>query len=210
MQRNLLILAIFALATVFLPTAARAYPEFQTFVQKNSGRPVNCAMCHVHSDGPEGTAGGQMGSLNAEEMSRLALARLAFTPGQDIDSPVLNDFGDYIIRALGKTTFLELRSNPVLLAEALGNTNDLDKDGIPDSREYLDGTHPLLSTHGNPWLLFVNNLVRNRFHIIMITIATLAGLYGLNHLVRGLAARLETPSTSVTHKISLRRDQVEQ
>ncbi|MCC6744828.1 MAG: hypothetical protein IT175_13300, partial [Acidobacteria bacterium] len=58
-------------------------------------------------------------------------------------------------------------------------------DGIPDWREYLDGTHPLKKTDGNPWLLFVNNLSRYRFHVIMIVFATVLTIYGLANLLRG-------------------------
>jgi hypothetical protein len=162
-----------------------AYPEFQKFVQTRSGRAVNCAMCHASSDGPDGAGFGQIGSLTPEELGRLNQARAAFEPGHEVASPILNRFGNHVIATVGKTRFLELRSRPEELAAALGTESDLDGDGIPDAREYLEGTHPLKKTDGNPWLLFVNNLVRYRFHVFMIVVATALTIYGLASLLRG-------------------------
>lgn len=164
---------------------ADAYPEFQKFVQTRSGRAINCAMCHANSDGPDGAGFGQIGGLSSEEITRLNQARAAFEPGQAVDSPILNKFGNHIVATIGKTRLLEFRNRPEELAAALGTTSDLDGDGIPDWREYLDGTHPLKKTDGNPWLLFVNNLSRYRFHVIMIVFATVLTIYGLANLLRG-------------------------
>src|SRR6185295_19085436 len=100
-------------------------------------------------------------------------------------------FVNHVIGTIGKTRFLELRNRPEELAAALGATSDLDGDGIPDSREYLEGTHPLKKTDGNPWLLFVNNLNRYRFHVFMIVIATALTIYGLANLLRGSHAAHE-------------------
>ena len=166
---------------------APAYPEFQAFIKKQSGRPVNCAFCHAHADGPEGTASGQIGRLTPAELERLGRARAAFQPGVAVDSPILNAFGNHIIKSLGKTKFLEIRLAPAQLASALPKESDLDQDGIPDSREFLDGTHPLNRNDGRPWLLFKHNF-REQFTPIILTLAaTLAGLYGLSHLLRGFA-----------------------
>ena len=172
---------------VMLMAPAGAHTEFQKFVRENSGRAINCAMCHVHSDGPEGTGLGQIGGLSSREMLRLNRARSAFEPGQEVDSPILNAFGNSIITRVGKRKLLELRLRPDLLAEALGDEIDLDDDGIPDSREYLDGTHPLQESDGAPWLLFTHNLRRHGFHIVMIAIATALTLFGLMSLLAGLA-----------------------
>jgi hypothetical protein len=188
------VLARLALAALALPACtatAGAYPEFQKFVQGRSGRAVNCAMCHTNPDGPDGAGFGQIGSLTPEELARLNRARGAFDPGQDVESPILNRFGNHIVATTGKTRLLELRSRPEELAAALGAESDLDGDGIPDSREYLEGTHPLKKTDGNPWLLFVNNLIRYRFHVVMIVIATALTIYGLANLLRGSHAAHE-------------------
>ena len=181
----LLRLALVGLALPAFAGSAAAYPEFQKFVQTRSGRAVNCAMCHTNSDGPDGAGFGQIGSLTPEELGRLNRARAAFEPGQEVASPILNRFGNHIVTSVGKTRFLELRNRPEELAGALGTASDLDGDGIPDSREYLEGTHPLKKTDGNPWLLFANNLVRYRFHVVMIVIATALTIYGLASLLRG-------------------------
>lgn len=178
------------LAALALQTRAAAHNEFQTFVRKNSGRPVDCALCHMHSNGPEGTGPGQVGSLTPEELGRLGRARAAFDPGTVVDSPILNDFGDSLIQRLGKKRILELRSAPAELAVEISQTSDLDSDGIPDAREYLAGTHPLIASDGNPWSLFLHNLRRSAFHLVMISVATALGLYGLINLLNGFAVRL--------------------
>lgn len=170
---------------------ASAHTEYQAFVRENSGRAVSCALCHVHSDGPDGTAHGQIGGLSAAEMTRLNRARAAFEPGQPVDSPILNGFGNALVERLGKKRILELRLRPELLAEELGDEDDLDDDGISDAREYLDGTHPLMKSDGAPWLLFKNNFRRFGFHMLMIAVATLATLYGLFCLLRGFAVSAE-------------------
>jgi hypothetical protein len=163
-----------------------AYPEFQLFVQKTSGRNVNCAMCHAHPDGPDGLKPGQVGSLDVEGIERLNRARAAFQPGEKVESPILNEFGNHIINVLGKQKFLELRQEPQNLGEALGNESDLDDDGIPDAQEFLMGTHPLDAQSGAPLRLFLHNLNLYRFHIVMMALATGTGLFGLNNLLHGL------------------------
>jgi hypothetical protein len=179
-----------AFGAIALSPAAAAHSEFQAFVRKNSGRPVDCAMCHVHSNGPEGTGPGQIGSLTPEEMTRLNRARAAFDPGANVDSPILNEFGDLLLQRIGKKRILELRSAPAELAHELGFESDLDQDGVPDAREYLDGTHPLIASDGDPWTLFLHNLRRHGFHLVMICIATAVTLYGLVNLLHGFAVRL--------------------
>lgn len=180
---------IAAMGALLAAAPAFGYAEFQIFVQEHSGRTVNCAMCHTHPDGPEGLKPGQLGSLNPGELERLNRARAAFEPGQEVDNPLLNDFGNLIMERLGKTRVLELRQDPGRLADEFGYDSDLDGDGIPDAEEYLAGTHPLNPESGDPWRLFWINLRRNAFHVAMLLIATAAGVYGLNHLVRGFEAQ---------------------
>ncbi len=168
--------------------SVQAYPEFQQFIVKQSGRKVNCAFCHAHADGPEGTAAGQIGHLTAAEQLELVRARGAFEPGQKVNSPILNGFGNHLINSLGKRRFLEMRLAPALLAEALPKDSDLDGDGIPDAQEYLAGTHPLLKSDGQPWLLFRANFRHSSGQILLTLAATVVGLWGLGHLLRGFAA----------------------
>lgn len=165
-----------------------AYPEFQKFSQTNSGRPINCAMCHANGDGPEGVSRGQIGSLTPSELNRLNAARGAFAPGMVVENPILNAFGNNIIHTIGKTKFLELRAHPELLADVYGFQSDLDEDGIPDAREYLEGTHPLNNVHGNPLRLFLHNLNFYKLHVILTVLATIAGFYGFSHLLHGFAS----------------------
>ena len=179
-----LILPVCILATGSIATA---YPEFQKFVADETKRPVNCAMCHAHSDGPEGTAPGQIGKLTAAELDSLGRARAALLPGQEVNSPILNAFGNHIIKSMGKSKFVELKNAPAHLADLLPQDSDLDKDGIPDAREYLEGTHPLIRHDGNPWLLFKHNFQENLTIIVLTLLATISGILGLRHLLRGFA-----------------------
>lgn len=174
-----------ALIVAAWASPASAYPEFEVWVEKTSGRYIDCAMCHTHPDGPEGVKAGQIRSLSPEELDRLNDARSAFEPGMGVDSPILNAFGDQIIDRIGKTRFLEIRSSdPGQLIEEYGEDSDIDGDGIPDVREYAGGTLPTDPHHGDPWALFRINLARQWFGVLMTILATIAGLYGLNHFLR--------------------------
>lgn len=159
-----------------------AHPEYQTFVVNTSGRAVDCGLCHAHPEGPEGLKPGQIGSLTPEQLTQLNRARAAFEPGANVENPLLNAFGNHILNTLGKRQILLLRQHPEQLPALLGNDSDLDGDGVPDAEEYLKGTHPLNPHHGPPARLFVLNLQKYRFDLIMIAVATALGLYGLNHL----------------------------
>ncbi len=166
----------------------QAYPELQKQIVKSSGRNVNCAMCHEHSDGPEGTAPGQIGHLTSAEQAELGRARAAFNPGGNVKSPILNAFGNHIINSLGKKQFLELKVTPAELADKLPQDSDLDKDGIPDAVELRTGTHPLIKSDGQPWLLFKANFAENFTQILLMLAATILGLWGLRHLLHGFDA----------------------
>lgn len=166
-----------------------SYPEFQRYSKSVSGRFVNCAMCHRHSDGPEGVKTGQIGSLSSDELNALGLARQALKPGNTAKSPILNEYGNAILNQLGRDKLQQLRQNPAYLPPALSNTSDLDGDGIPDVAEFLDGTDPLNSLDGHPWKLFKNNLIKNSFHLAMIILATGLGLYGLFNLLLWLGVK---------------------
>lgn len=187
MKQRHILQSILLWALVFAVRPAPAYPEFQAFVVQKTKRPINCAMCHAHADGPEGAASGQIGRLNPAELERLGRARAAMEPGQSVDSPILNSFGNHIIKSIGKTKFAELKTAPGALAELLPQDSDLDHDGIPDAREYLDGTHPVNRHDGNPWLLFIHNFNTNLTAILLTLAATVAGMWGLKHLLNGFA-----------------------
>jgi hypothetical protein len=166
----------------------QAYPEFQKQIVESSGRSINCALCHEHSDGPEGTAPGQIGYLKPADQAELGRARAAFNPGGNVKSPILNAFGNHIINSLGKKLFLELRITPAELANKLPQDSDLDSDGIPDATELRTGTHPLIKSDGLPWLLFKANLSANLTQLLLMLSATVLGLWGLRHLLHGFDA----------------------
>lgn len=183
-----IVLAMLILLATHL-SPAMAYPEFQRYSKASSGRSVNCAMCHTHSDGPDGLKAGQIGSLSQDELNNLGIARQAFEPGFEGKNPILNEFGNKILSSLGKNKLAELKQKPELLASALSNTSDLDGDGIADSDEFKDGTHPLNSLDGRPWKLFINNAKKNMFHIIMLVLATGFGLFGLTNALYWLSIK---------------------
>lgn len=164
-----------------------AYPQYQAFVEKNSGRGVNCAMCHSNSDGPTGDGAGQAGGLTADEMKLLEEARTALQPGKEVNNPLLNRFGNEIVAKLGRTKVIQLMSNPRQLANELGDKSDLDEDGIADAVEYLDGTDPLNKFHGDPWRLLLANLNRYKLHILLAALAVGCLNYGFSHLLKGFS-----------------------
>jgi hypothetical protein len=178
---------VISAAILCLPATLQAYPEFQQHIVKSTGHPVNCAMCHMHADGPEGTAPGQIGHLNAAQQAELGRARAAFEPNAKPNSPILNAFGNHIINSIGKKKFLEVRLAPAQLADLLPKDSDLDGDGIPDASELTMGTHPLIKSDGDPWLLFKANFLGNIPQILLALAATVIGLWGLGHLLRGFA-----------------------
>ncbi len=165
----------------------QAYPPYQEYSEKNSGKTVSCAMCHTSESGPRGEGPGQIGSLNADELKQLQNARGALAPGQKIENPILNAFGNKIIESLGKKAVVEMQKRPQDLATALGDKSDLDDDGIVDGQEYLDGTDPTNRFHGDPWKLFLVNLDRYKFHVIMAAIAIFALDYGIAQILKGMA-----------------------
>jgi hypothetical protein len=179
--------ALAVIAVLTAPRSASAYPEYQKWIQKNCERTVSCSMCHAHPDGPDGVKSGQIGSLDAEAHKRLDRARTSFEPGGRVDSPILNEFGNHIISTIGKKRFVALKDHPEMLPPLL-DKSDLDGDGISDGQELRDGTHPLDPEHGSPWRLFKVNLVRYRFHLGMLAVATILGLYGIRHVLQWFAA----------------------
>ncbi|MHB0935186.1 MAG: thrombospondin type 3 repeat-containing protein [Armatimonadota bacterium] len=166
-----------------------AFPEFQTYSEKHSGRPGNCGMCHAHPDGPSGSEARQLGSLTPEEMERVNLSRAALEPGQEIDSPILNAFGNHIIKAVGAKKVVDAQKDPAELATALGNTSDLDGDGIADAREFLDGTDPLDRNHGDPGKLLLINLQRHWGQVLFIVVTLSLILLGLTGVLKTLRNR---------------------
>lgn len=162
----------------FFASSAMAHPEYLQYFKKESGRAINCAMCHVNPEGPEGVKFGQIGSLDAQGKKMLAQARRA-KPGENIWNPILNPFGNEILNTIGHDKLVELEQNPGVIPGLLSKTSDLDHDGIPDYQELLDGTDPLNPNDGLPWKLFIINFKKNLFQIIMTILATISGVFGL-------------------------------
>lgn len=187
---------------LLLPSGrVQAYSQFQQFSQKHSGRNTDCSMCHRNHEGPDGPRPGQIGSLTAEQKALYEQEQEAFDPGQDVDSPLLNEFGNHMVKVLGRLQIIELAKAPEKMPAALGFESDLDHDGIPDAQEFLDGTDPLDAQSGAPWKLLGRNLKRNGFHLAMTLLVTAFGIYGLNHLLSGFAR--VTDAAKERHKAAL-------
>jgi len=175
--------ALFALLfLVFFSSTAMAHPEYLQYFKKESGRAINCAMCHTNPEGPEGVGPGQIGSMNAAGKKMLARARLA-KPGENITNPILNAFGNEILNTIGHDKLVELEKDPGAIPGFLSKTSDLDHNGIPDYQKLLDGTDPLNPNDGLPWKLFIHNFIKNWFQIMMIVLATISGVFGLYYLI---------------------------
>lgn len=183
-----------------LVTDANAYPEFQQFVEKHSGKSVNCALCHSNGNGPVGKESGQIGGLNEKEIQTLNSARTALEPNMlKADSPILNKFGNSIIRSIGKKKFLENRSYPEKLAEQIDKKTDTDEDGIPDAEEYLDGTDPTNNAHGDPLKLLLVNFNRYKSHLLLAGFAVFLLDWGFAHIIKAFY-RKSSPQRNETNK----------
>ncbi|MCA9803736.1 MAG: hypothetical protein KC777_17315 [Cyanobacteria bacterium HKST-UBA02] len=187
-RSQLLFLALPGLALLLSwNSAAGAYPQFQEFVEKRSHQPVNCAMCHVNGNGPDGHQTGQIGGLNEDELKRLNEARAALEKGKNVNSPILNAFGNEIVRSLGRKEIISLMKEPEKMYNELPADSDLDEDGVPDREEYLDGTDPTNRYHAAPLKLFLINLNRNKVHVILAAVAIFSINFGLVHMIRGIS-----------------------
>jgi hypothetical protein len=180
------LLPAFLATGVIIPgPTALAFPEFQSFVEKHSGRNVNCSLCHRNDEGPQGNGPGQLGSLTPAQMQEVNKARGAMKPGTSVDSPILSAFGNEIIRVVGMEKFAATKADPIQLATALGTTSDLDGDGIPDAEEYLDGTDPLNQYHGDPGKLLRINMQRHAGELLTALAAAIALIWGLGEILKG-------------------------
>ncbi len=48
------LLLLVCLAGLLCAPVGKCYPPYQAFVEKHSGRTVNCSLCHVNDNGPIG------------------------------------------------------------------------------------------------------------------------------------------------------------
>jgi len=170
------------LSTCLFSSMAMAHPEYLQYFKKESGRPINCSMCHMDPEGPEGIKPDQIGGLSKEEKKMLELARKA-RPGDNITNPILNLFGNEILNTIGHDKLVELEKDPGEIPKLLSKTSDLDHNGIPDYQKLLDGTDPLNPNDGLPWKLFKINFMKNWFQIMMTVLATISGVFGLCYTI---------------------------
>ena len=169
----------------FLPNSALSFYEFQNFIEKKSKKQTNCAYCHSHPNGPEGNESGQLGSLTPEEKELTAYNQYLKGEKLQSDSPILNDFGNYLVKKLTYENILKAQENPNILVKRL-KKSDFDKDGITDSEELLEGTLPNDKLDGNPLKLFASNFRKNCIEIcfqIIVSIALILSMIKLKSLL---------------------------
>ena len=158
------------LVIFFIPLNAFAFNEFQTYIEQKSKKQLNCAYCHNHVNGPEGNEPGQLGSLNDEQKQLTTYNQFLGANKELVDSPILNEFGNYLVKKLGYEEIINAQEEPNKLVDKLKDF-DLDQDGIKDSEELLDGTLPNDPLDGNPFKLFKNNLKKKRIEICFQVVA---------------------------------------
>ena len=149
---------------------AFAFNEFQTYIEQKSKKQLNCAYCHNHTNGPEGNEPGQLGSLSEEQKQLTTYNQFLSTNKELVDSPILNEFGNYLVKKLGYDTIVKAQDDPNKIVEVL-KESDLDHDGINDSEEVLDGTLPNDPLDGNPFKLFVSNIKKKWIEIYFQIVA---------------------------------------
>ncbi len=144
---------------------AFAFNEFQAYIELKSKKQLNCAYCHSHTNGPNGKNSGQLGSLSEDEKQLTAYNQFLNSNKELVDSPILNEFGNYLVKKLGYEKITNAQNDPSLLVNELKDS-DLDRDGISDAQELLDGTLPNDLLDGSPLKLFIHSLVKKWVEII--------------------------------------------
>lgn len=165
---------VIALALLALP--AWCFPPYAKWISKHSKTQVDCSYCHLNSQGPTGSGPGQLGSLTEEQKTKLDTA----------ESPILNSFGQSIIKRLGYQSVIDDVGDPQKLADAL-KSSDLDGDGISDGVEMEHGTLAN-DPESAPWeLIWKVRLQRNCGFLLTVLISgclTVIGLIGLSKRLR--------------------------
>ena len=161
---SIVLCLLFSINNVF------AFNEFQTYIEQKSKKQLNCAYCHIHVNGPNGNEAGQLDSLSEEQKQLTAYNQFLQGNKGLVNSPILNEFGNYLVKKLGYEEVINAQEDPNKLVDNLKDS-DLDQDGINDSEELLDGTLPNDPLDGNSFKLFLNNLRKNLAEICFQVIA---------------------------------------
>lgn len=144
-------------AAMLIQPYVYAFREFQKFIEDNSNKQINCIYCHIHPNGPEGHEKGQLGSLSNKAKSLTIYNQYLEGQSNYARSPILNKFGNHLASKLSYDLLIDAQDDPKLLIEPL-KQSDLDKDGISDADELLDGTLPYDRLDGAPHKLFAKNI----------------------------------------------------
>ncbi|MBI3590053.1 MAG: hypothetical protein HY094_01585 [Candidatus Melainabacteria bacterium] len=172
LENKLFLVIALLLAMTLQPSQVFAFNEFQAFIELKSKKQLNCAYCHTNANGPNGNDSGQLGSLSEDEKQLTAYNQFLNSNKELVDSPILNEFGNYLVKKLGYEKITNAQSDLELLVNELKDS-DLDHDGISDAEELLDGTLPNDSLDGNPLKLFINNFKKQWIEICFQVVAIL-------------------------------------
>lgn len=170
---NKALISLVLFCCLFTGNPALAFNEFQSFIELKSKKQLNCAYCHSHTNGPNGSETGQLGSLSEDKKQLTAYNQFLNSNKELANSPILNEFGNYLVKNIDYEKITNAQNDPELLVNELKDS-DLDHDGISDAKELLDGTLPNDPLDGNLFKLFINNFKKKWIEIIsQITVALL-------------------------------------
>jgi hypothetical protein len=161
-----LLVAPFAEATV--GQAAHAFPPFERWISQKAGFQTDCAYCHVNPAGPSGHGVGQEGRLDERQKQHLHSA----------DSPILNSFGQHLLKTLSYDKVVSSVSDPGSLAVQMKGY-DLDGDGVSDGEEMEHGTLAYDPLSAPPALVWMERLKQNWSFVVTLAVSSLAGAAGL-------------------------------
>ena len=182
LQQAIVIIVLTIIFLFFTPNAY-AFNEFQNFIEQKSKKQLNCTYCHNHINGPEGREPGQLDTLTEEEKQLTAYNQFLNANKELVNSPILNEFGNYLVKKIGYEAIVNAQNDPNQLIDKLKDS-DLDQDGISDSEELTDGTLPSDPFDGHPFKLFINNLKKNLLEIIFQIVAILLFVFSLIKILK--------------------------
>lgn len=156
--------------------SAIAFPQYADWISEKSGKPIDCAYCHVNAEGPQGGGPGQIGSLSDVQLAKLR------TP----ESPILNAFGQSLIKHLGYEGVAQGLTDPAGVAQKM-KAFDMDGDGISDGDEMLYGTLPSDSLSAPPQLVWQKRLEKHMPFVLLVGGCGVAGAIALFMLSKKLA-----------------------
>ena len=181
---NFLRLLLVIILLVSTTGNSKAFNEFQIFMEEKAKKQLNCTYCHSHPNGPEGNEEGQLDSLTEDEKKLTAYNQYLAGNTIFVNSPILNEFGNYLVKKLGYEEIVKAQNEPTKIIEGLKDS-DFDKDGIIDSTEITEGTLSNDPYDGSPLRLFVHNFKKNIPEILLQIISAVVFIFSIFKLKNG-------------------------